>query len=45
MFVGGTIGFMLILDETWHSALYRTIMTASLTGLDSAPDGARRARR
>ncbi len=39
VFVGGTIGFMLILDETWHSALYRTIMTASLTGLDSAPKG------
>ncbi len=39
VFVGGTIGFMLILGESWHSALYRTVVTASLTGLDSAPRG------
>jgi voltage-gated potassium channel len=39
LFTCGTIGFMLILDETWHAALYRTIVTASLTGLDSTPRG------
>ena len=39
VFTGGTVGFMLILDESWHSALYRTIVTASLTGLDSTPRG------
>ncbi len=39
VFVAGTAGFMLILDESWHSALYRTVVTASLTGLDSAPRG------
>jgi voltage-gated potassium channel len=37
--VGGTIGFAAILDESWHAALYRTIMSASLTGLDSTPRG------
>jgi voltage-gated potassium channel len=39
VFVGGTFGFMALLDESWHEALYRTIMTASLTGLDSTPHG------
>ena len=39
VFVGGTIGFMLVIHESWHSALYRTIVTASLTGLDSTPHG------
>jgi len=39
VFVGGTVGFMAILGESWHSALYRTIVTASLTGLDSTPHG------
>ena len=39
VFLGGTIGFMLIIHESWHSALYRTIVTASLTGLDSTPHG------
>lgn len=39
VFVGGTIGYILILNESWHSALYRTVMTASLTGLDSTPHG------
>jgi voltage-gated potassium channel len=37
--VGGTIGFRAFLHEPWHAALYRTIMTASLTGLDSTPKG------
>ena len=39
VFVGGTVGFMAILGESWHDALYRTIVTASLTGLDSRPRG------
>jgi voltage-gated potassium channel len=39
LFTGGTIGFMWVLGESWHAALYRTIVTASLTGLDSTPHG------
>ena len=39
VFTGGTVGFALILDESWHAALYRTIVTASLTGLDTTPRG------
>jgi voltage-gated potassium channel len=39
LFTLGTIGFMWVLGETWHAALYRTIVTASLTGLDSTPHG------
>ena len=39
VFTGGTFGFMSLLDESWHEALYRTIVTASLTGLDSTPHG------
>jgi voltage-gated potassium channel len=39
LFTGGTLGFMWILDESWHEALYRTIVTASLTGLDTTPHG------
>jgi voltage-gated potassium channel len=38
-FLGGTVGFMSILGESWHAALYRTIVSASLTGLDSTPHG------
>jgi voltage-gated potassium channel len=39
VFALGTLGFMAILDESWHAALYRTIVSASLTGLDSTPHG------
>src|SRR5437763_14702997 len=39
LFTGGTLGFMHLLGESWHAALYRTIVTASLTGLDSTPHG------
>jgi len=39
VFVGGTLGFMHLLHESWHAALYRTVVTASLTGLDSTPHG------
>ena len=35
----GTGGFMWALGESWHAALYRTIVSASLTGLDSTPNG------
>jgi len=41
--VAGTIGFRLILSETWFQSFYRAVVTATLTGLDSVPrnDGAR----
>ena len=35
----GTIGFRLILDEGWASSLYRSVVTVSLTGLDTKPPG------
>jgi voltage-gated potassium channel len=35
----GTIGFRAMLDESWHAALYRSVFTATLTGLDSQPRG------
>lgn len=40
---GGSIGFHAILHETWFQSFYRSIITASLTGLDTVPpsDGAR----
>jgi voltage-gated potassium channel len=40
LLVGGTVGFHLILHERWLAAFYRTIVTASLAGLDSVPKGA-----
>jgi voltage-gated potassium channel len=39
VFIGGTFGFIQLLHESWHEALYRTVVTASLTGLDSTPHG------
>ena len=39
VFTGGTVGFALLLHESWHDALYRTAVTATLTGLDSTPRG------
>jgi voltage-gated potassium channel len=36
----GTVGFRLILDEGWVSSLYRSVVTVSLTGLDTKPPGA-----
>jgi voltage-gated potassium channel len=39
LFTAGTLGFMALLHESWHAALYRTIVTASLTGLDTTPKG------
>lgn len=40
VFTGGTIGFQHLLHESWHSAFYRTVVTATLTGLDTTPTGA-----
>jgi voltage-gated potassium channel len=39
LFLLGTVLFMWSLGESWDAALYRTIVTASLTGLDSTPRG------
>jgi voltage-gated potassium channel len=41
--IGGTVGFHLILDEPWFQAFYRSVVTATLAGLDTVPasDGAR----
>jgi voltage-gated potassium channel len=40
---GGTAGFRLILHESWFQSLYRAVITATLTGLDTVPpsNGAR----
>lgn len=38
--VVGTIGFHETLDEGWADAFYRSVVTASLFGLDSRPEGA-----
>jgi voltage-gated potassium channel len=35
--LGGTIGFHVILGETWFQSFYRSVITASLTGLDTVP--------
>ncbi|HZQ03544.1 MAG TPA: NAD-binding protein [Gaiellaceae bacterium] len=39
VFAGGTIGFHQLLHESWHSAFYRAVVTATLTGLDTTPRG------
>jgi voltage-gated potassium channel len=39
VFAAGTIGFHHLLHEQWHNAFYRTIVTATLTGLDTTPRG------
>ena len=41
--VAGTVGFHLILDEPWFQAFYRSVVTATLAGLDTVPgsDGGR----
>lgn len=36
---GGTIGFHAITGEGWIASLYRSVVTTSLTGLDSTPKG------
>jgi voltage-gated potassium channel len=35
----GTIGFRETLDEGWYDAFYRAVVTVSLFGLDSRPEG------
>jgi len=34
---GGTIGFRQTLGESWFQALYRSVVTATLAGLDTIP--------
>ena len=36
---GGTVGFRYLTDEAWDDAFYRAVITASLFGLDSRPEG------
>ncbi len=36
----GTLGFRLIIGESWLDSFYRTVVTATLNGLDSPPQGA-----
>jgi len=36
----GTVGFQAILSEGWVSSFYRTVVTTTLTGLDTQPEGA-----
>jgi voltage-gated potassium channel len=35
----GTVGFRHTLDEGWYDAFYRAVVTVSLFGLDSRPEG------
>jgi voltage-gated potassium channel len=35
--VGGAIGYHAALNETWLQSIYRSVVTVSLTGLDSTP--------
>ena len=37
--LAGTVGFRQTLDEAWGDAFYRAVITASLFGLDSRPEG------
>ena len=37
--MGGTIGFKAIIGEGWVSSFYRSVVTVSLTGLDTKPPG------
>ena len=39
VFAAGTIGFHRLLHEPWHAAFYRAVVTATLTGLDTTPQG------
>jgi len=34
---GGAVGYHAALDETWLQSVYRSVVTVSLTGLDSVP--------
>lgn len=35
----GTVGFHALLDESWIASFYRSVVTTTLTGLDSQPAG------
>jgi voltage-gated potassium channel len=35
----GTVGFHALVDESWDASFYRTVMTSTLTGIDSEPRG------
>jgi voltage-gated potassium channel len=35
--LGGALGYHAALDETWLQSIYRSVVTVSLTGLDSTP--------
>ena len=35
----GTVGFVLLTDEGWVAAFYRSVVSTTLTGLDSRPQG------
>jgi voltage-gated potassium channel len=37
--LAGTVGFRHTLDEAWGDSFYRAVITASLFGLDSRPEG------
>ena len=37
--VVGTVGFVLLTDEGWTASFYRSVVTTTLTGLDSRPEG------
>lgn len=37
--LAGTIGFRLILHESWLKSIYRAVVTTTLTGLDTVPSG------
>jgi voltage-gated potassium channel len=35
----GTVGFVLLTDEGWAAAFYRSVVSTTLTGLDTRPEG------
>ena len=39
MLGGGTVGFHEVTSETWVQAFYRSVVTTTLTGIDSRPPG------
>ncbi len=39
LLVAGMVGFRLIAHESWVSALYRSVVSTTLTGLDTQPPG------
>jgi voltage-gated potassium channel len=39
LLIAGTIGFKLTVGESWLDSFYRTVITATLNGLDSPPHG------